>query len=31
MTLHPVLSDEELETLSKSAKILKDVVSELKY
>jgi L-lactate dehydrogenase len=31
MTLRPVLSDEELETLWKSAKILKDVVGELKY
>jgi L-lactate dehydrogenase len=31
MTMRPVLSDEELETLWKSAKILKDVVSELKY
>jgi L-lactate dehydrogenase len=30
-TLHPVLSDEEIESLRKSAQILKDAVKELKY
>jgi L-lactate dehydrogenase len=30
-TLRPVLSDEELDALWKSAKVLKDLVSELKY